>query len=83
VKDTSVSDLIFCGEFAKDILKKKNILSKKSLKFSTVAFNIKEYLKFPSFIFWILPNLAKYTYGRLPISNITKLKRENMDQHRC
>jgi hypothetical protein len=62
VKGTSVNELFFVVNL-QSFFEKKNIVLKNSLKVSTVAYNIKKYLKFPSFTFWVLPNLAKYTYG--------------------
>jgi hypothetical protein len=40
----------------------KKIFSKNSWKITTIAHNIKRCLSFFSFIFWVLPYLAKYTY---------------------
>jgi hypothetical protein len=70
-----VSVIFVLWRICRKYFEKKNTLSKNSLKFSTVAYNIKEYLKFPSFIFWILPNLAKYTSGRLPIKQHHKIEK--------
>jgi hypothetical protein len=44
----------------------KNI--SKSLKIARIAYNMKGFLRFSIFIFWISPNLTKYTYGWLGIT---------------
>ncbi len=45
-----------------------------ALKIASIAYSMKGCLRFYTFIFWILPNLAKYTYmDDYHLSNITKL----------
>jgi hypothetical protein len=45
-----------------------------ALKIASIAYSMKGCLRFFTFIFWILPNLAKYTYmDDCHLSNITKL----------
>jgi hypothetical protein len=44
------------------------------LEIASIAYSMKGGLRFSTFIFWILPNLAKYTYmDDRHLSNITKL----------
>jgi len=43
-------------------------------KLTTIAYKMKGYLKLSTFIFWILPNLAKYTYRSLPLEQHQKEK---------
>jgi hypothetical protein len=70
-KEDSVSNSLFSG--------------KKSQKYEqivTIAYNVKGCFTFDTFIFWISPNLAKYTYGLLPLwatsSNFLKTNRTKM-----
>jgi len=56
----------------------KHEFLKKLQKFATIALNMnneKGCLRFSTFIFMILPNLAKYTMDDRQFSNITKLKK--------
>jgi hypothetical protein len=44
-----------------------------ALKIASIAYNIKGCLRFYTFIFWISPNLAKYTYGWLSLEQQHKI----------
>jgi len=44
-----------------------------AFKISSIAYNTKGCLRFFSFIFWISPNLAKYTYGWLSLEQHHKI----------
>jgi hypothetical protein len=71
------SSVCFCGEllqFCEKYLLKRRFcfkflfLGKNSQKYEqivTIAYNVKGCFRFDTFIFWISPNLAKYTYGLL------------------
>jgi hypothetical protein len=56
----------------KDPPKTKLIL--KSREMVTIACKLKGCLRLSTFIFWILPNLAKFTYGSTPIEHLTYLQ---------
>ncbi len=53
----SVTIFLFWGKFPKNKLP----------KITAIAYNLKGCLRFHTIIFWISPNLAKYTYGLLPL----------------
>jgi len=53
---------------------------KKSIFFSkltTIACNMKGCLRFYTFMFWILPNLAKYIHGLSPLEQHHKIEKNN------
>jgi hypothetical protein len=56
--------LIFCHKFQ---------VFFKGKKIATIAYNMKGYLRFSTFIFWISPNLAMYTYGMIPTASDTAI----------
>jgi hypothetical protein len=78
--------IFFGGEFTKNTLcckflvfSKKNPQKMKKLhkKIAIIAHTMEGCLRFDTFIFQTLPNLAKYIYmGCHHLSNITKLKRK-------
>ncbi len=53
----------------------RKISKNKIIYLPKFAYNVKGYLRFSIFIIKILPNLIKYTYRCLSLSNITKLKK--------
>jgi hypothetical protein len=56
-------------------------IHKKMPKFATNAYNMKRHPRFYIFIFWLLPNLAKYTYGLLPLEQHYKIEIKNTHTH--
>ncbi len=66
----------------KNIFQILNILSQiLFFKVATIAYNMKVHLRFYTFIFWISPNLAKYTYGLSPLEQHHKIEDENKNKH--
>ncbi len=65
----SVTIFFFGEDFGK-------IFKKKLPKFTTIAYKLKGCLRFHTIIFWISPNLAKYTYALLPLEQHHKIERK-------
>jgi hypothetical protein len=66
----------FCEKKIKNILLQISF-SLSSPKIITIAYNMKGCLRFSTFIFWISPNLSKYTYGLSPLEQHQKFERKN------
>jgi hypothetical protein len=47
-------------------------------KMTIIAYNMKCCLKFYIFIFWISPNLAKYTFGILTFEQHCKIEKKKL-----
>jgi hypothetical protein len=56
-------------------------VSKKHPKITTIASNMKGCFKFYTFIFWISPNLVKYTYRLLSLEQHHKIERKQAVCH--
>jgi hypothetical protein len=65
---------IFCCKFLVFFKEKKGQRMKEIRKLAKISYNIKAWLRFSTFIFWISPNLAKYIYGWLPIEQYHKIE---------
>ncbi len=58
----------------KKLCQKFSVLKKKSQEIATIAYNMKGCLRYSIFIFWISPNIPKYTYGQLPFEQHYRIK---------
>jgi hypothetical protein len=66
----------FPRKHKKKICRKFPVFWKKSPKIIRTAYNMKECLRFYSFIFRISPKLAKYIYGLLPLEQHHKIEKK-------
>jgi hypothetical protein len=68
-----LSQILFL--FEKKSPKNENFITNLS-NFNTFDYNMKEGLRFSTFIFWISPKLAKHTYGWLPLEQHHKIEKK-------